>query len=395
MRLSGRFIAILGAAAALACSAPSAGRPAPASGSTHFILDGNRIYAELAFVRRDGSLRRTLAYVDMGSPAMSVSAPLLKELGADSAHPVAFRIGGFPVTVPAAAIEPDPGPPGHAGGRPVEAMLAAGVLARFELALDYRRRILTLARPGALRPSGIATPFHLDSKTGLIAVDARIDGRPYALTIDNGSAWTWVRQSEVRAWLARHGDWARGVGAVGASNMMMVGDLEAAGLLARVPALRIGRLTLRDVDLLGPGPTTAFPFDLFDWYSRKNAVPVLGWIGGNVLKGFRITVDYPGHILYWQRQAPPDRRELNQVGLVLRRDHGAYRVAGIAARRGRPTVAGIRPGDRLIAIDGRPLTGASLGTVFAMLHGAPGARRMLRVERDGETLTFEARVTAF
>jgi hypothetical protein len=39
------------------------------SGTTSLVLDGNRIYARLAFVRPDGSLHWALAFVDMGSPS--------------------------------------------------------------------------------------------------------------------------------------------------------------------------------------------------------------------------------------------------------------------------------------------------------------------------------------
>jgi hypothetical protein len=41
-------------------------------GKTTFVIDGDRIYAELGFVRPDGSLHRALAFVDMGSPKMEV-----------------------------------------------------------------------------------------------------------------------------------------------------------------------------------------------------------------------------------------------------------------------------------------------------------------------------------
>ena len=44
------------------------------AGTTTFVFDGNRMYAELGFVRPDGSIRRALAFVDMGSPSMAESA---------------------------------------------------------------------------------------------------------------------------------------------------------------------------------------------------------------------------------------------------------------------------------------------------------------------------------
>ena len=55
----------------LGTTACSSNRPA-SSGTTEFVLDGNRIYARLAFVLPDGSTRKALAFVDMGSPDFAV-----------------------------------------------------------------------------------------------------------------------------------------------------------------------------------------------------------------------------------------------------------------------------------------------------------------------------------
>ena len=103
--------------------------------------------------------------------------------------------------------------------------------------------------------------------TGLIAVDASIDGSRYAITIDNGSAYTWFRQSATEPWLASHPAWNRGVSAVGPSNMMMSGDTtETAGILMRVPEIDIGSVVLRNVGVLaaGPGKSPIANLGLFD-----------------------------------------------------------------------------------------------------------------------------------
>lgn len=93
------------------------------------------------------------------------------------------------------------------------------------------------------------------------------------------------------------------MGAVGASNIMMSGDgAEASGILMRIPEIVIGRLALKQVGVLGAGRDKGFStnMDLFDWYSTKNAVPVIGWIGGNVLKAFRLSIDYQNHAVLAQ-----------------------------------------------------------------------------------------------
>jgi hypothetical protein len=371
----------------------------PPAGTTTFVFDGNRMYAELGFVRPDGSIHRALAFVDMGSPTMTLRESLFTELQIDRDRPLVFRLGDRSIEVPRADVISEPRPPSSIGADlKVAAMLPASVLQAHQVVIDYGTRTLTLAPAGSLHPGGVAVPFQINRKTGLIAVDASIDGVRHAITIDNGSAYTWVRQSAAGPWLASHPDWKRGVGAVGASNMTMAGDgTESAGTLLRIPEMSIGALTLHDVGVLaaGPGRPITGDLDLFDWYSQKNPVPVIGWIGGNVLKAFQVTIDYPNRVMHWVKQREPDAHDLDQIGLTLRFDGGAFFVAAVATKNGTPTVVGVQPGDRLIRVGGVETSGATWGAIFDAMHGAPGDHRPLTLERDGRRFTVEAHVTAF
>ncbi|MGE5278185.1 MAG: hypothetical protein ACM3SU_14395 [Acidobacteriota bacterium] len=403
MRLFVRVARVL-LVAPLLRALPAAGAPAPAhaspaSGTAPFVFDGNRLYAELSFVRPDGSIHRALAFVDMGSPSMEIRATLFKELELDRGRPLTFKLGSLRVNVPSGEVTADPSEPRSIGPElKVEATLPAGVMQRYEVVLDYRRRTLTFATPGTIEPEGTPVPFRINPRTGLITVNALIHGEPYPATIDNGSAYTWFRQDTVRRWLATNPGWERGVGAVGASNMMMSGDgAEAAGLLLRIPEIAIGPLTLKQVGALGAGRGKGFSgdLDLFDWYSTKNAVPVIGWIGGNVLKAFRLTIDYPNRTMFWLRQSEPDATDLDQVGITLKRQAGEYLVAAVATKNGRPTVQGVQVGDRLIRVDHLETKGATLGMIYDALHGKPGEGRVLGLQRGGAPLTVRATVTAF
>ena len=382
----------------LASSAGHA-QSAPSVGTTPFVLDGNRTYARLAFVRADGSIHDALAFIDMGSAMSTVVVSLRDALGIDEKQPLAFRVGAMMVHVPAAAVTIEPDEPYSVGADlKVEAMLAAGLLQKYQVTIDYRRKTLTLAEPGSTTPEGVGVPFRIHEGTGLIAVDAAIDGKSYAVTIDNGSAYTWFRQSVVREWLVRHPDWQRGVGAVGTSNMMMSGDgAENTGILLRVPKLKVGSVRLGNVGVFGaaPGKGVGGTLSLFDWYSTKNAVPVIGWIGGNVLKGFKLTIDYPNRRLYWLKQAAPDLHELDQVGITLRAHGGEYFISAIASKNGKPAVAGVFVGDKLLQVDQLQLQHANWGAIYAALHGAPGDVRRLLLDRAGRQVIAQAKVTAF
>jgi hypothetical protein len=383
----------------LCLSALCCERRSPATGSARFVIDGNRVYAELSFVRTNGSARKALAFVDMGSPSMSIEESLFRDLQLDHGKPLIFRVGDMPVRVSQQQITIDRSPPHTlASNRTVEAVLPAEVLRHYQIVIDYRDRTLTFALPGTLRPEGIPVPFRINAATGLIAVDASIASQPYSVTIDNGSAYTWFRQRNVKEWLPAHPDWERGVGAVGPSNMRMAGDgAESSGILLRVPEIRLGSLSLRNVGVLGAGPSAGPPGtgDFFDWYGAKNAEPVIGWIGANVLKAFRLTIDYPNHVIYWLQKDRSDSADLDQVGLTLKTQRGDFIVDRVATKNGQPTIEGVRPGDTLTRIDGWSTQHASWGAVYAALHGKPGDVRVLAIERDGRLLNVRATVTAF
>lgn len=390
-----RYIAL-----SLSCvAAPCTAQGSPFSGTTTFVLNGNRIYAVLSFVRPDGSLHEVLAYVDMGTQSMIASDALFRELGLNRGRILSFRVGDLSVRVPAAQVSSDPGTPFSLGSHlKVEAVLPAGVLQKYEVVIDYQRRTLTLAQPGTIAPRGDAVPFRLNEKTGLIAVDATIAGKSYPVTIDNGSAYTWFRQDTVKRWLSAHPDWERGRGAVGPSNMMMSGDgAEASGILLRIPEIVVGPLALKSVGALGAGRGRGLTpnMGLFDWYATKNVVPVVGWIGGNVLKNFRLTIDYPRRTLYWHRQMDPDTTDLDQVGLTLQSKYHEYIVSAVATKNGEPTVLGVSPGDKLVRVGGLETANAKSGALFRAMHGKPGETRVLVLERGGHRFSVPAKVTAF
>ena len=375
---------------------PSSHSQTPASGTTHFLLDGNRMYAEVAFVRPNGTLRRALVFVDLGSPSAVLSSELLKELDLGSKKVLSLEVGKLMVTVDSGDVTSDPWLPFLISDhRTVEGLLPAGILKKYQVVIDYAERTLTLAEPGTVAPEGLAVPFQMNEKTGLISVDLTISGKTYRMTVDNGSAYTWLRKATAQEWLTAHPDWQRGTGAVGPSNMRMADDgIEAAGILLRIPVVQLGPFPLREVGALAIGPSNK-NWDFIDWYSKKNAGPVIGWLGGNVLRNFRITIDYAKHVSYWLRQREADAHDLDQVGLTLESKHGQYFVAGVATQNGKTTVEGVAVGDQLLQIDGLPTNAVNWAAIYDAMHGSPGEVRNLVLERNGRQFRVPARVTAF
>jgi hypothetical protein len=376
----------------LSCAAS----PIPSTGTAPFIFEGNRIYAELTFVRPDGTSRNVLAFVDLGSPSMILSQALFRELQLDQQRSLLFTVGDMPVRIDARGVTADTWFPFPiADHRNVEALLPAGILQRYQLILDYANRSLTLAQPGTLKAEGAPVPLRINEKTGLIVVDVGVDGEIYPATVDTGSAYTWLRKSTVQQWLEVHPDWQRGIGAVGPSNMRMAADgIEARGILLRMPEVKLGSLRARQIGALAVGPSDT-NWEFMDWYSQKNPLAVIGWIGGNILRGFRITFDYPKRMSYWLQQTELDAHDLDQVGLTLEARGGEYFVAAIVTQNGQPTVDGVQVGDKLLRIAALSTANATWGEIFRAMHGKPGELRTLLLERTSRQFTVQATIQAF
>jgi C-terminal processing protease CtpA/Prc len=98
---------------------------------------------------------------------------------------------------------------------------------------------------------------------------------------------------------------------------------------------------------------------------------------------------------YWFEQSPIDRRDLDQVGIVLARMNGVTTIASIAKKDGVPTVAGVQPGDKLLKIDNQDTATLKRGELLNALHGKPGDHKRLLLERGGTPFEIDAVVTAF
>jgi hypothetical protein len=397
----------------------------PTSVTLPFVLDDNRVFVEVRFIRPDGTERPALAYVNMGSGSFVLSNKLFAELATDRSEPLQVRIGAMQISVPAHDVLPEAfansifltlWPSGRpptaqelathpgqmapmAAPLPVEAVLPPGLLQHFVIVFDYGAKTLTLAAPNRGQYEGTAIPIRVNPHTGFAIVDLRLGSTTHPFVIDNGGSYSGIRS--VRTRLSVHPDVLRSVGGIGEANYTMAPAApEVTAPVVRIPEASVGALALGQMGFVQIGNDGVLGHLLGDmfWdriYSDKAGERVEGWIGGNVLRNFRLTLDYPGRMSYWQQQSPLETHDLDQVGLILSHWGSVTTVAGIAFKNGSATVDGVRTGDKLLRIDGLDTAKATRGELLQALHGNPGENRRLVVDRDGRQHEFTVPVTRF
>jgi len=391
-----------------------------------FTFDDNRVFVEMVVTRADGSMRNVLAFVNMGSGSFVLSNALYRELGIGDGRKLRISLGAMHIAVDPKVVQPEDqanafdlalnpfhhspsaaemakGPGGSllamTAPMKVEAEIPSGLLQNFRTAFDYGARTLTLSAPDNSRPQGIAVPLRVNPRTGFATIDLSVDGKSYPLVIDNGGNYSAISHSVVSDWLGTHKNWLRSEGGVGESNLTMDGQFDVGAPVVKAQNAQIGSLKLAEFGAVSPagsgmmGGLIARAF--YGFYSDKAGESVDGWIGGNVLKSFRVTLDYKNGMSYWQQIAPLDTNDLDQVGITLVHWGKITGIAGIAKKNGADTVTGTQPGDLIVSIDGRPTTEMTRGALLAALHGKPGDYRKLVLVRAGKQLTVDVPVTGF
>ena len=364
------------------------------------IIEGDQILLEVE-AKGPAGKRKLLVNLNMGHGFSGWMAHIYQEIGFVRHSAVSFSIGGVPIEVApgnSAMLDDAAYPARQIGGaffftHKVEGSIQCGVLQNFDITLDYSQKTLTLAAPGTLPHDGAAVPIRTNEATGVSTVDFIVNGQRYPMVIDVGGAYTWIRPSTAEIWLKAHPEWARAKGAVGAANYWMM-DLPAEenGTVMRLPEVQIGPMKVANVGIFGSSQIE----NIYDeWQKDNTPEPVIAWLGANVLKHYRITIDYKAHMSWWKKIDDIDPHELDQVGLTFIYEKGVYSVGSIATKDGKPTATGVEKSDKLTAIDDKPVAGWSRDQIFAALHGKPGDIHRVTIERSGKSLTVPLPVSAF
>jgi hypothetical protein len=252
--------------------------------------------------------------------------------------------------------------------RHADLLLPASVLRRHRVVLDEPAGVLTV---GEAERRGVPVPVQVDPDSGLVVVTVEIDGEPIDLLLDTALTCCLAVDGLTRAWRADHPDWPVSLSAVGPGNVTGL-PIEARVAMLRIPSMEIGGFTVPDV--------------AFAWRGEGDVVSD-GALGGNVLKLFRVDLDYARGSVRLEQGAPFAEHDAELVGVVLMLGDDGWLISA--------TVSGlddVRPGDGLVAVDGRAVADLPLPDVLDLLRGTPGDRHRLSLRRDGEHIDVDAPV---
>jgi hypothetical protein len=408
MRLATAVPLLILYSAAVAQSTPKlASQPEPKSVTVPFKLSHNRVIIEVDLRLLDGTTHRVLAWVDNGDPDLFMSARLT--VGAffcegqplcSAAPPLEISIGGM--TIPLARGIPGTGikeawvsPTGKAPiapGLEAEINIPSTILRNYDVLIDFPEHRFTIAEPGSLKFNGVNAKVIVNPQNGLIQVPSQIERKKYNLGLDVGAPISYLSQELFEKLSAAHSDWPQLTGAVGPANVSGSSD-EPKRKLMRVDRLQFGPLFLTDV-AVGEfsGEKTRF--------ENRFGGPTAGLLGSEALLNYRVGLDYAHSTVYFDIGRLFDVPDFDVVGLILRpEDDGRFTILGIADYEGKPSVPqgdnGVQAGDSVVAVDGIPVRGSTLGQVWSMLGGLPGTERTLTVERAGRQFTIAAQVRHF
>lgn len=260
-------------------------------------------------------------------------------------------------------------------GHEVSGIIGYDLFSRFVVEIDYKAGRIFLHDPAGYNYRGHGASFPITfNPAGHPVIGAEVvDGgraRAARFVFDIGSGATLILN---RPFVEKEGFLAGGRPTVPWLAGYGIGG-GVAGRVGRIEALRLGPFLL-------PQPVAIFSQSAVGAFAGSDEQ---GNIGAGVLDRFRLILDYPHKRIVLEPAAPLDRRfDYDKSGVMLATPGPPYtifRVEAVAdASPGQ--AAGLRVGDRLIAVNGRPAAGFTLSTLRTMLQEKRKLR--LTIERGG------------
>jgi PDZ domain/Aspartyl protease len=246
------------------------------------------------------------------------------------------------------------------------------VMKRLPVKLDYERSRATLYDPAKFKYGGSGARIPVEVRGQQAIVRGSVDGDAGLFLVNTGNrgsltlAQSFVDDHNLRE---RYGSKLEAV--YGAS---LAGPMRAT--LARVRTLTLGDVVIKD-------PLTMLSLADAGALAERD---VAGSVGNGILTRFAVTFDLPGGSLYFETTPGTGKADAwDRAGLWIERAEKGFEVMHVV-EGGPAAMAGVKAGDVVVAIDGKPWTGVTLTALRNALSGTPGRKVRLRLQAGGERI---------
>ncbi|GHO85344.1 aspartyl protease family protein [Dictyobacter formicarum] len=362
-------------------------------GCISLYLSHDRPYVELEVRTDRGYVRKARFLVDTGGGALILTEALVRDLELSfedesvcwlgkhifrHVRPPRLLVGSCELGLAQVSALMAVGTYSLFPGEELDGILPGFLLSRYCVLLDYSIGTFSLSSASAMSTRGEPVPISLHPHSCLPRVEVTIAGEQYGLLLDTGASCTMLSDAVIGRWIQQFPTWPRACCAVGTANMGVPGEEHAT--MMRIPRLTVGSVLLKNITVVShPGST--FEGTCSDYMTA----PIVGALAGNVLRQFRIEIDYVHAMSYWEWNDDAYPYDMDMVGLTLALNaDSSYYVAAISDCNYACVRQSVRVGDRLLQVNGLKMTGLPLSMAVDALRGSPGQRHTLLLERDGE-----------
>jgi len=253
-----------------------------------------------------------------------------------------------------------------ADGMHMPGMVGYETFRRFVTRIDYGSKKITLIDPKYFDPKDAGTPIKIAFDGNAVIVDGTYDGIPGKFQIDTGARSSLTLDAPYVAGNHLLDKAGKGVDAV---------DGWGVGGGSRAHTVRGGILKI-GMDIEVDHPVTGFGTDKAGSFADPS---ISGNIGGGILKRFVVTFDYANKVMYLKPIGGPiaDLDTYDRAGTWFNIEKEGFKV--VAVTKGGPADdAGLKEGDVIVAVDGKPF-----GTL-----ALPDVRQRLRDDPVGTVVVF-------
>jgi hypothetical protein len=266
------------------------------------------------------------------------------------------------------------------GAEPVDGFIGRAVFEHMVVKHDYFHRRLTFTRPDVFNYSGSGTILPIERPRQIPVVEAKLDGIAGRFGVDTGarSALLLYRPFCEQNRLAEKYD----AKLEGVTGWGIGGPIRS--LIARAKELTLGAVTVRDpvirLSVQKSGLTTS--------------AAMAGLISSDILSKFDVTFDYARSRIILEKNRDYGRRDsYDRAGLWIGQSEKVFTVVDVIAR-GPADEAGVKAGDKILAIDGESTEMLVLPSVREKMRRLPAGNAIhliLATGRKTRAVTIKLR----